>query len=425
MTEPRARLVYADAAGRIFDHPYLEMVGRQGQRWVRVSAADLLPLPPGSDLFVLPGRLAVGYDPRRRRFVVPELGGGQGGPAYAVAAFMAPAHTMHYLAAFHKQKDAPVLPLFAYTAVGWYQGQFYVAGWRSDPDVRQDPENFDCREIAAGVTVRRRQEPHNRLLAHLAHCALNYGCPAARNLFLGRWEAPLPTSQACNARCLGCLSYQEHHYFPAPMRRIRFLPTVAEIAGVAVPHLETAPRAVVSFGQGCEGEPLLRAATLAAAIRELRRQTARGTINLNTNGSLPRAVGRLVEAGLDSLRLSINSLRPAYYTAYYRPQGYTLAEVLESLRIAKAAGAKVAINYLIFPGLTDEPEEVARLEELIATTGLDLIQWRNLNIDPDFYLQGIGYRPAGRPLGLRQLRQRLARQFPGLRFGYFNPPWRG
>lgn len=425
MREFGAKLVFADATGRIYDHPYLEMAGRQGGQLVRVPPKDLIPLPPGSELFVLPGRLAVGYDPRRRRFVTPEGGAGRQEPALAVAAFMAPAHTMNYLAAFIKKPQAPVLPLFAYTAVGWREGRFYVAGWRSDPDVRQDPDNFDCQQIAAGVEVKLRQDPQNRLLGHLAKCALTYGCPAARNLFLQRWEAPLPTSQTCNARCLGCLSHQEHHLFPAPMSRIGFLPTPAEIVGVAVPHLETAPRPVVSFGQGCEGEPLLQAETLKAAIVEMRRQTARGTINLNTNGSLPQAVGRLVEAGLDSLRVSLNSLRPAYYQAYYRPRGYNLPEVLESIKIAKAAGAKVAINYLIFPGLTDEPEEVQRLEELLAATGLDLIQWRNLNIDPDYYLQGINYRPAGKPIGLREVRRRLAQQFPQLRFGYFNPPWRG
>ena len=39
-------------------------------------------------------------------------------------------------------------------------------------------------------------EARNRLFRHLETCALTYGCPAAKNLFLCRYEAPLPTSPA-------------------------------------------------------------------------------------------------------------------------------------------------------------------------------------------------------------------------------------
>ena len=64
------KLVYADSQGRIFDHPYLHLAGRSGREFFRlVPDRDLIPLPPGSDLFVLPGRRPVGYDSRRRRFV--------------------------------------------------------------------------------------------------------------------------------------------------------------------------------------------------------------------------------------------------------------------------------------------------------------------------------------------------------------------
>ncbi|MBV5345336.1 MAG: hypothetical protein JZU63_07315, partial [Rhodoferax sp.] len=58
-----------------------------------------------------------------------------------------------------------------------------------------------------------------------------------------------------------------------------------EIAAVAVPHLQRAEHAIVSFGQGCEGEPLLQAQTIAQAIRRIRKKTSRGTINLNSNAS--------------------------------------------------------------------------------------------------------------------------------------------
>jgi len=419
------KLVYADAQGRIFDHPYLEMMGRSGRRFCRIPPEELIPLPPGSDLFLLPGRRAVGYDPRRRRLVKAGESKDLPAEAQAVAAFMAPAHTMSYLAAYLPRPGAPILPLFAYTAVGWREGRFWVAGWRSDPDQRQDLGLVDCVQVEKGVQDRLAGAPDNRLLHHLAHCALTYGCPAARNLFLRRYEAPLPTSPVCNARCLGCLSEQKQGRFPAPMQRLTFVPSPEEVAEVAVPHLQEVDRAVASFGQGCEGEPLLQGPTLTAAVRLIRRQISRGTLNLNTNGSMPAVIAALVNEGLDSIRVSLNSARPEYYAAYYRPRGYGLAQVIEAIRAAKAGGAKVALNYLILPGFNDLPDEVTALSHLIAQTGVDLIQLRNLNIDPDYYLKGIGLADGPRPLGIRRMVARLRQNFPELRFGYFNPAWRG
>ena len=420
-----ARLVYADSQGRIFNHPYLHLAGRSGREFYRISDQDLIPLPPGSDLFVLPGRRALGYDSRQRRFVTAGEGPGLADAAQAVAAFMAPAHTMNFLPAYKTLPGAPVLPLFAYTAVGWRAGRFWVAGWRSDPDVRQDLDNFDCRLIEHGVKERLAGAPENRLLQHLSHCALGYGCPAARNLFLGRWEAPLPTSPTCNARCLGCLSRQQQCAFPAPMQRLKFVPSPQEITEVAAPHLARADRAVVSFGQGCEGEPLLQGPTLLAALKLIRSQVSRGTINLNTNASRPETVARLVAGGLDSLRVSLNSARPAYYAAYYRPRGYGFADVLASIQAAKNEGARVALNYLIFPGVSDLPAEIESLEELLGQTRIDLMQLRNLNIDPDYYLKGIKFHTSQKPLGIRKMVARLQKNFPELRFGYFNPAWQG
>ena len=194
---------------------------------------------------------------------------------------------------------------------------------------------------------------------------------------------------------------------------------------MAAPHLQQAQNAVASFGQGCEGEPLLQGPTLLTALKLIRQQVSRGTLNLNTNASRPDTVARLVDGGLDSLRVSLNSARAAYYEAYYRPQGYGFDDVLGSIQAAKSGGAKVALNYLIFPGVSDLPQEVQALEELIAQTRVDLIQLRNLNIDPDYYLKGIKFPRNHKPLGMRKMVHRLQETFPHLRFGYFNPPWRG
>jgi pyruvate-formate lyase-activating enzyme len=418
----RPCLVYADSRGNIFDWSEWEMVGNSAGERHRPESGEWIPLPPGSELFVLPGRLPVGYDPRRRRYALLRQDPHQHGqPVQAVAAFMAPAHTQIYTAAYQSLPQRPLLPLFAYTAVGWYRGEFVVCGVRVDPSERQDTRHFNQERIERNARRRMTAARSNRLIQHLGRCALGYGCPAARNYFLDRWEAPLPTSPVCNSRCLGCISLQERSDLCATQDRIAFVPTPQEIADIAIPHLAQAPGALVSFGQGCEGEPLMQAATLAQAIALMRAATGRGTINLNTNGSLPQAVQTLRGAGLDSIRVSLNSCRPEYYNAYYRPHGYHFDDLKRSIQVMKTDGGFASINYLVLPGVTDEEAEWNALRRFIEETGLDLIQMRNLNIDPEWYLENIGYRPAGSRLGIVGLMERLRTAFPNLRFGYFNP----
>ena len=417
-----AKLVYADDSGQIYDHPYLEMAGSSGGTWQQVDESFLIPLPPGSELFLLPDRVPVGYDRDNQRFA--ELGESPldpGQTVQAVAAFMAPAHTQILTAAYHSEDNAPVLPLFSYTAVGWKEGQFVVAGVRVDPLIRQDIDQFDLEALNKKASRALARQRHNRLIQHLGTCALTYGCPAAKNYFLARWEAPLPTSPQCNAACLGCISLQEDTGVCASQDRIAFVPSPDEIAEVAVGHLQKATEPLVSFGQGCEGEPLLQGKTLAAAIKLIRQQTGSGTINLNTNGSLPRTIAQLQDSGLDSIRVSLNSAREDYYNQYYQPRGYSFADVKSSLQSMKTRGGFVSINLLILPGVTDEEEEVEALVRLIDDTDIDLIQMRNLNIDPELYLRSIGYRATSRKLGILQMMQRISELHPQVKVGYFNP----
>jgi pyruvate-formate lyase-activating enzyme len=418
------RLLYADASGNILDCPQLEAAGAAAGRWRRLSREEWMPLPAGSELFLLPARLPVGYDPRGRRFRVLDRDPAGGGPLSAVAAFVAPAHTQLASPAYVRDagaEGAALLPLFAYTAAGWDGRGFVAAAVRVDPDPRQDIDRFDPQEVARRTAARLRAEPGNRLLQHLGRCSLSYGCPAARNLFLGRWEAPLPTSPACNARCLGCISLQEGSGVCATQERLDFVPTAAEVCGVAVPHLRAAQRAVASFGQGCEGEPLLQWKLLEDCLRRIRGATSRGTLNLNTNASLPEALRRLHDAGLDSVRVSLNSCRPGCYERYYRPKGYGLAEVRRAAVGFKSAGGFLSLNYFVLPGFTDEQEELEALCAFLEECRADLIQLRNLNIDPEWYLASLRHEPRGEPLGILRWLQTLRERFPALRFGYYNP----
>ena len=134
--------------------------------------------------------------------------------------------------------------------------------------------------------------PKNRMVPHLARCAREFHCFAAKNFFARRWEMGLPIAPLCNADCRGCISLQTDDLFPASHQRIEIVPTPEELSEIAVPHLEGAEMAVASFGQGCEGEPLLQAGVIERACRLIRERTLQGTLHLNTNGSRPEWMAR-------------------------------------------------------------------------------------------------------------------------------------
>jgi pyruvate-formate lyase-activating enzyme len=153
----------------------------------------------------------------------------------------------------------------------------------------------------------------------------------------------------------------------------------------------------------------------------VRARTSRGSIHANTNGSLPDALGRLVEAGLDSVRISLNSASPDLYAAYYRPVGYGLGDVVRSIRAAKERGAYVALNLLTFPGVTDREGEAERLCALVRDAGVDQVQTRPLAIDPDVYVDVARGRGAGGPaIGIRALVLALRSARPGVVVGNFS-----
>jgi len=414
------RLVFSDPEGRILDHPHLKLAGRSGDRMVLPQPSELVPLPMGSQLFSLPGRVPIGWDEDMDSFVSSEKTkvGRREIDCAAVAAFLPPGYVRTLLPATQLKPHAPTLPLWAYSSVGWKDGKFWATGLLIDPNPHWHPKYFkNDRLLLRKVDHILEKGPENRLLRQLSRCALEYHCFAAKNVFFRRWECPLPTSPSCNADCLGCISLQTSECCPASMERIQFIPTVEEILGVALPHLEKAEDAIVSFGQGCEGEPLMQWRLLEKSIQKLREKAGRGTVNLNTNGSFPKRVERLCDTGLDSIRVTLNSPHSNHYRHYHRPRGYTFRDVVDCLILAKGKGIYTSINLLVLPGFTDRGKEVEGLIELIRKTRLNLIQMRNLNIDPDLYLREMG---KGEGMGISRMVEILKREFPSLQFGYFN-----
>ncbi len=386
-------LAYTDAHGRIFFDEDQAPLADGG--FVRLPHRDeLIPAPPGTVTTMLPGR-------------TPLLAGGKVfGKRVTLGALLPAGYTRLLLPAYKHRDDAPTLPLFGYSYTCVIDDELYVAAMRTDESDDWQPRYFEEGEMAGLVAKRQALDPSNPTIPQLGICAQSYGCFTAQNVFLERGEAAIPVSPKCNAACVGCISeLDEDAGIPSPQTRIAYEPDADALARIAIHHLERVDDGIISFGQGCEGEPLLRSTTIAAAIEKIRGVRTNGTININTNGSMTKSLERLIDAGLQTARISLNAFRPETYAAYYRPTGYTLENVLESIALAVKGGLRVSLNYLTHPGVTDEREEVEAAEAFLREHPVTMIQTRTLNIDPEVYFARVG-RPRD-PIGMRVALQRL------------------
>jgi len=414
---PTPYLVYSSPTGEILEDTRLQALAFDGRP---LAAADLIPAPDGVTFSMMPERLAVGQKRNGQRHVVSSARG------WALAALLPIGYTRTALPAYEKVPNAEPLPFFGYSAVARMNGALYLAAVKTDEPYKWHPHTFPRKQLERLVAEKQVAYPNNRVIAQHAHCALDYSCPTASNLFFGRWEMAIAVSPGCNSRCIGCISKQEEDEgLISPQDRLTFVPTVDEIVEVAMPHLESAEDAIVSFGQGCEGEPLLQWRRIEQAIRAIRLRTDRGVLNINSNSSNPRWLQRLYDAGLDTLRTSTISGHPETYTAYYRPIGYSFEDVKESLKRASDSGLYSSVNLLCFPGMIDREREVEALLALIRDTGLKLIQLRNLNIDPDLLLPRMpALDTMGQALGMRTMIDILKREAPSVEIGNFSRPVR-
>ena len=403
----RITALIADERGNIFDVPEAEAVGRVGEKFFKLKPENLIKLPDSADLMFLPERRAIGF--KRGEFL--PLNG------RAVSAILPQGFTRTHLPAFKRNSRAKFLPLYGYTAVALYRDEIYAAALYTDENFKWNPENYNTRDLRRLIRRVKKILPDNRIVEHVAHCSLEWHCLTAQNLFYRRWECGVPVSPACNANCLGCSSLQSAQCCPSPQSRIKFTPTPDEIADVGIFHLSHAEDAIVSFGQGCEGEPSLQAENIAAAVKKIRATTDRGQININTNAGNTAGIKKIVDAGLDSMRVSIISADAENYQRYYRA-AYPLAAVKDSIRYALAHGVHVSLNMLYMPGFNDRATEFAAWKNFLTELPVQMIQVRNLNYDPDAFFAAM---PQGENfLGTRNFLDELQKNFPALTIGNFS-----
>ena len=119
----------------------------------------------------------------------------------------------------------------------------------------------------------------------------------------------------------------------------------------------------------------------------------------------------------------MNSARPEFYRAYYRPKNYDFEDVVASISLSRKMGLYTMINYLVFPGITDQEEEIEALMGLIQKTRVNFIHMKNLDIDPQLYLENMP-TVSSPCMGMRRMTAMLKEELPNIKLGYFNQPVR-
>ena len=119
------------------------------------------------------------------------------------------------------------------------------------------------------------------------------------------------------------------------------------------------------------------------------------------------------------MRVTIFSCIPDHYNIYHGPHNYSLNDVEASIAYARSHGVYVSLNLLTFPGFTDRKEEVESLVEFVIRNDINMVQLRNLNLDPDHLAREIPY--SAQTMGVKEFIGVL-QQVDGLRIGSYTHP---
>ena len=359
--------VHTDRAGRIVvaaDYGAAALFGDHAR-----ALDSAIPLPPDARLVPLPERDAVGIDHQGH----PRTLGPQ---RWAVGAILPPGHLRTRLPAFTGRDDVPPLEALAYTAVAaGADGAIVVAALLTgeSPPPARPTDAVLARAITAGL----RAHPSSGTLRQLARCARDHASAAAADVFVGRGDGTLPVTGRSGA---------------------------ADLAEIAIAHLAGGGSGV-TFGLACEGDPLATPRVVADAAVRIRAAVPGARVAIRTNAASAAAIGRVAEAGVDTLIVQLASARADTYERIAAPRDARWPDVRGGIRQAVASGLTVTIELLVLPGLTDRAAEadalITLLRELPAGSVLRL---RDLEADPYSVLRA---NPGAEPRGVEALVERL------------------
>src|SRR5438132_13481697 len=152
-------LVYCTPAGEIREEPRLRALAFDNQP---LEASDLIPLPDGVTLSMMPDRLAVGQKPNGEQQMLAKSRG------WAAAALLPIGYTRTLLPAYEKVPGTEPLPFFGYTAVAGMNDRLFVAALRTDDPRKWHPRAFNKRTLQRLVREKQAALPKNRIVAQHA-----------------------------------------------------------------------------------------------------------------------------------------------------------------------------------------------------------------------------------------------------------------
>ena len=138
---------------------------------------------------------------------------------------------------------------------------------------------------------------------------------------------------------------------------------------------------------------------------------------MNSNAGSFESVKNIIDAGLDSIRVSIISANDENYQRYYRAV-YKFDDVKRSVDYALKNNVYVSLNLLYFPGFNDRVVEVESWKKFLNEFPVQMIQIRNLNLDPEIFSR---IMPADDEfLGTKKFIETLQKNFPRIQIGNFS-----
>ena len=366
--------VHSDRSGRVYVSADWGACAFDGARTIELDT--VVPLPDGATLVPL-AREAEGLDRLGRARPI-------GASRWALGAVLPPGYTRTLHPAYRDEglRESPLAPLATAAVCADDSGALYVAAVPTST-VTADGAGATGTAEAAGAAAHPgmtavQARPGNRLARQLARCARDHACAGARSALRGDGVAALPVSARSNESPPPVVAPRARPD-ASPRESAAFRPSAAEIAEIALAHLESGGEAV-SFGRACEGEPLTAVRLLEDAITRIRQALPAARIHIETNGSSASALRRLIEAGLGEVTVRLASAHPDTYDALHGPIRYRYTDVRASIAMARESGARVELLVLTLPGLTDRPGELDALGALAGDAGVS-VALRDLGAD--------------------------------------------
>ena len=416
----RLTLLYATPDGEIGEAPALRPLDLDGGL---IAASDLIPMPAGTTVAMMPGRLAVGRDRHGQRVTLP------GERGWAISAFLPIGYTRTRIPGYDlappelTPPQAETLPFFGYTALVSRDGELCVTALATDDPERWHPDAYAEPELAKLVRRRLASEPENRVLRQHAHCALDYHCPTASNLFFGRWEGAIAVAGAATPAASAASRNRTKTSWSPRRTACYSCPTQTRSIDVAVRHLEQSPDAIISFRPGLRGRAAdCRRGSSSARSAQIRAQHGEWhDQHQHQRQQSPRAPAP-IRRRTRQLARQHHLRRPRDLRRLLSPDRLHVRSRQARLTGAGPRGWRATPRSTCSLSRSRPTRRMRspRWSTMPARRALRLVQLRNLNIDPEVLLPQLP--PRGPALGIQAFINLLRRELPDLRIGNFSVP---